>query len=45
MIQDALSQLLDGKDLTREESRDVMDTIMSQAGYFCIRRRNPGKTT
>ena len=29
MIQDALAQLLDGEDLTRDESRQVMDTIMS----------------
>src|SRR5260370_8790160 len=31
MIQDALAQLLDGKDLSRDESRAVMNTIMSGA--------------
>jgi anthranilate phosphoribosyltransferase len=50
MIQDALSQLLDGKDLTREESRRVMDTIMSgeatpaQMGGFLIALRLKGET-
>ena len=29
MIESALAQLLDGKDLTRAESREVMDTIMT----------------
>ena len=29
MIQSALAQLLDGKDLTRDDSRAVMDAIMS----------------
>ena len=29
MIQDALSRLLDGKDLSRAESRDVMGSIMA----------------
>ncbi|HEX3806246.1 MAG TPA: anthranilate phosphoribosyltransferase [Gaiellaceae bacterium] len=50
MIQDALSQLLDGKDLTREASRAVMDTIMSgeatpaQIGGFLVALRLKGET-
>src|SRR5438132_5974696 len=50
MIQDALAQLLDGKDLTREESRRVMDTIMSgeatpaQIGGFLVALRLKGET-
>ena len=27
-IQEALARLLDGKDLTREEARDVMGSVM-----------------
>ena len=50
MIQDALARLLDGKDLTREESREVMDTIMSgeatpaQIGGFLVALRLKGET-
>jgi anthranilate phosphoribosyltransferase len=50
MIQDALAQLLDGKDLTREQARDVMDTIMSgeatpgQIGGFLVALRIKGET-
>jgi anthranilate phosphoribosyltransferase len=50
MIQDALSQLLDGKDLTREGSREVMDAIMSgeatpaQIGGFLVALRLKGET-
>lgn len=50
MIQDALSQLLDGRDLTREQSREVMDTIMSgdatpaQIGGFLVALRLKGET-
>src|SRR5204863_4207265 len=50
MIQDALAQLLDGKDLTRDESRRVMDTIMSgeatpgQIGGFLVALRLKGET-
>jgi len=50
VIQDALSQLLDGRDLTREESRRVMDTIMSgeatpaQIGGFLVALRLKGET-
>jgi anthranilate phosphoribosyltransferase len=50
MIQAALSQLLDGKDLTREESRRVMGTIMAgeatpaQIGGFLIALRLKGET-
>jgi len=50
MIQDALSKLLDGVDLTREESRRVMDTIMSgeatpaQIGGFLVALRLKGET-
>jgi len=51
VIQDALSQLLDGKDLTREEARRVMDTIMSgeatpaQIGGFLVALRLKGETS
>jgi anthranilate phosphoribosyltransferase len=50
MIQDALAQLLDGKDLTRDEARVVMDTIMSgeatpaQIGGFLVALRLKGET-
>jgi anthranilate phosphoribosyltransferase len=51
MIQSALSQLLDGKDLTREEARRVMDSIMSgeatpaQIGGFLVALRLKGETS
>jgi anthranilate phosphoribosyltransferase len=50
MIQDALSQLLDGRDLSREESRRVMGTIMAgeatpaQIGGFLVALRLKGET-
>jgi anthranilate phosphoribosyltransferase len=50
MITDALAQLLDGKDLSREEARRVMDTIMSgsatpaQIGGFLVALRLKGET-
>jgi len=50
VIQDALAQLLDGKDLTRGEARRVMDAIMSgeatpaQIGGFLIALRLKGET-
>ena len=50
MIQNALSQLLDGHDLSREEARRVMDTIMSgeatpaQIGGFLVALRLKGET-
>src|SRR5215467_10223838 len=50
MIQDALAQLLDGKDLTREQAREVMDTIMSgdatpaQIGAYLVALRLKGET-
>ena len=50
MIQDALAQLLDGKDLTRAEARRVMDAIMSgeatpaQIGGFLVALRLKGET-
>ncbi|HEU5362765.1 MAG TPA: anthranilate phosphoribosyltransferase, partial [Gaiellaceae bacterium] len=50
MIQDALARLLDGKDLTREESRRVMGTIMAgdatpaQIGGFLVALRLKGET-
>ncbi len=50
MIQDALAQLLDGRDLTRAEAREVMDTIMSgratpaQIGGFLVALRLKGET-
>ena len=50
MIQDALAQLLDGKDLSRAEARRVMDAIMSgaatpaQIGGFLVALRLKGET-
>jgi anthranilate phosphoribosyltransferase len=50
MIQDALAKLLDGRDLSREESRQVMDAIMSgeatpgQIGGFLVALRLKGET-
>ena len=50
MIQNALANLLDGKDLTREQAREVMDTIMSgeatpgQIGGFLVALRLKGET-
>ena len=50
MIQEALAQLLDGKDLSREEARRVMDSIMSgeathgQIGAFLVALRLKGET-
>jgi anthranilate phosphoribosyltransferase len=50
MIQSALAQLLDGRDLTRDEARSVMDTIMSgeatpaQIGGFLVALRLKGET-
>ncbi|HEX6762605.1 MAG TPA: anthranilate phosphoribosyltransferase [Gaiellaceae bacterium] len=50
MIESALAQLLDGKDLTRAESRRVMDTIMTggatsaQIGGFLVALRLKGET-
>jgi anthranilate phosphoribosyltransferase len=50
VITDALAQLLDGKDLTRAEAREVMDTIMSgeatpaQIGGFLVALRLKGET-
>jgi anthranilate phosphoribosyltransferase len=50
MIQSALAQLLDGRDLTRDEARNVMDTIMSgeatpaQIGGFLVALRLKGET-
>src|SRR6204780_3778544 len=50
MIQAALAQLLDGKDLTRDETRDVMNAIMSgdatpaQIGGFLVALRLKGET-
>src|SRR5690242_21666912 len=50
MIQDALARLLDGKDLSRDESRRVMDSIMSgdatpaQIGGFLVALRAKGET-
>jgi anthranilate phosphoribosyltransferase len=50
VIESALSQLLDGKDLTRAETRSVMDTIMTgdatpaQIGGFLIALRLKGET-
>jgi anthranilate phosphoribosyltransferase len=49
-MQDALAQLLDGKDLSREEARRVMDRIMSgeatpgQIGGFLVALRLKGET-
>jgi anthranilate phosphoribosyltransferase len=50
VIQDALARLLDGHDLSRDESRQVMDTIMSgeatpaQIGGFLVALRLKGET-
>ncbi len=50
MIQAALTRLLDGHDLSREESREVMDTIMSgdatpaQIGGLLVALRLKGET-
>jgi anthranilate phosphoribosyltransferase len=50
MIQDALSRLLDGEDLTRAESREVMGSIMTgeatpaQIGGFLVALRLKGET-
>jgi anthranilate phosphoribosyltransferase len=50
VIQNALARLLDGEDLTREESRRVMDSIMSgeatpaQIGGFLVALRLKGET-
>ena len=50
MIQSALAQLLDGRDLSREDARGVMNTIMSgeatpaQMGGFLIALRLKGET-
>jgi len=50
MIQTALARLLDGHDLTRDEARGVMDTIMSgeatsaQIGGFLVALRMKGET-
>lgn len=50
MIQDALAELLDGRDLTRAQARAVMDTIMSgeatpaQIGGFLVALRLKGET-
>src|SRR5947207_1040825 len=49
-MQDALAQLLDGKDMTRAEARRVMDMIMSggatpaQIGGFLVALRLKGET-
>jgi anthranilate phosphoribosyltransferase len=50
MIQDALAKLLDGKNLSQDESRQVMDSIMSgnatpgQIGGFLVALRLKGET-
>jgi anthranilate phosphoribosyltransferase len=50
MMEAALAKLLDGRDLTREESRQVMDTIMTggatpaQIGGFLVALRLKGET-
>ena len=50
MIQDALAQLLDGRDLSRAEACGVMDTIMTgdatpaQIGGFLVALRLKGET-
>ena len=50
MIQHAISQLLDGHDLSRAEARDVMEVIMSgdatpgQIGGFLVALRAKGET-
>ncbi|HUH16106.1 MAG TPA: anthranilate phosphoribosyltransferase [Gaiellaceae bacterium] len=51
MIQQALADLLDGRHLTREHSREVMDEIMrgeatpAQMGAFLVALRLKGETT
>jgi anthranilate phosphoribosyltransferase len=51
VIQQALARLLDGHDLTRVETREVMDTIMSgeatpaQIGGFLVALRLKGETS
>jgi anthranilate phosphoribosyltransferase len=50
VIQDALAKLLDGRDLSRAEARDVMGSIMrgettpAQIGGFLIALRVKGET-
>ena len=50
MIQQALAKLLDGRDLTRDEARDVMDEVMAgnatpaQIGGFLVALRLKGET-
>ena len=50
MIQEAIAQLLDGRDLSREEARRVMDEIMlgeatpAQIGGFLVALRAKGET-
>ena len=50
MIQDALGELLEGRDLGRDRAREVMDTIMSgeatpaQIGGFLVALRFKGET-
>jgi anthranilate phosphoribosyltransferase len=50
MIQQALQQVLDGRDLSREQTREVMDEIMSgaatpaQIGGFLVALRAKGET-
>ena len=50
MIQAAIAKLLDGHDLTREEARGVMNSIMSgeatqaQMGGFLVALRAKGET-
>ena len=50
MIQDALAKLLDGEDLSRDEARRVMDSIMvgdatpAQIGGFLVALRLKGET-
>ncbi len=50
MIQDALGELLDGRDLGRDKAREVMNTIMSgqatpaQIGGFLVALRLKGET-
>ena len=50
MIQDALAELLDGRDLGRDKAREVMNTIMSgqatpaQIGGFLVALRLKGET-
>ena len=50
MIQGAIARLLDGHDLTRDEAREAMNTIMSgeatpaQIGGFLVALRLKGET-